>query len=542
MFGKKNPKKKDAGDAKGTKKKFSIRSIFPKKKKDAKDAADTQKKKHDEKKTGSEPAKKLSLSSVMIDDGYLQQYKVGEATVTISKDLKYCVFEPQFIGQGKSAYEQIMAYKRFTSSYADEGGKANSLDSLMKSAETAAADLGFTREYIENYRTFQYYIRRNVFGFDLLDVLMHDPKLEDITCSDYRGTVGVIHQDYLDRHVLRTTIQFDSKEHMESWMERQANRAQKHISTATPTVDMQIANKYRMSLIANDIISPNSPAISVRIKSSTPITITHLLNQRAISPETVAVIWALLDVRGTGMIVGGTGSGKTSTIGSLLPLVRKNAKILTIEDTAELLVPHEDWLPLIVDAPISSERYFVKFEEVLNAALRQRPYMISVGEVRGKSTKMLFDAISTGHSSLSSFHAYSAAGAVQRIQGEMGVPAGSFTDLGFILSMAEVVTKTGSLERRCVSFDEVGSDGKTVSLINLGRYDAVTDSFADNSIDYIIKHSRRLRMASARDASTDIRSDLEMRIDLLSECQKQKAETPQKVMEILSRYYEKKRQ
>ncbi len=483
----------------------------------------------------------ILLTSSVKPAEYLRQYNVGSAVVTISKDMQYCVYEPQFANDSaKSAYETIMSYKRFTKYDGSKYGL--SLENILKDVESAAKELGLLQEYLSNFRTFEYYVKRNIFGFDILNVLLEDEdNIEDVTCSNYDDTVGVVHRKYLDWGVMRTTIKFDSKSHMESLMEKMANRAHKHLSDATPMIDLQLAKKYRMSLVKSEVISPRSPAISIRIKSPRPITIKNLLDSKTISYNTIAAIWSLLDVRGTGMIIGGTGSGKTSVLGALLLLVRQTEKIITIEDTAEIQIPHTDWLPMIIDAPVSTALYFEKFQAILNTSLRQRPYMISVGEVRGKSTKMLFDAISTGHSSMSSFHAYGADGAINRIIGEIGVPPGSFTDLGFILSMGEIITKQGILERRCLSFDEVSSDGHKVHLNNLGRYNATTDSFDNNSISFLKDNSRRLQMASDRDASAEITSDLNLRVEMLKECQK-RANTQHETAEILSKYYEKKYQ
>lgn len=166
--------------------------------------------------------------------------------------------------------------------------------------------------------------------------------------------------------------------------------------------------------------------------------------------------------------------------------------------------------------------------------------MVGVGEVRGKSAKKLFDVISTGHSAISSFHAYSAEGAKQRLITEIGVDEASLTHLWFILNMATIITKEKKIIRKCISFDEVYFDGKKTNLVNLCRYDPNTDVFEGSDIDDMISKSKRLSYASSLDASTDIRTDLNDRIEFLKQIIAQNADTPKKVMNLLSRYYDKK--
>ncbi len=485
-----------------------------------------------------------------LPDKYLERYHVGDAVVTITNDYQYLVWEPQFKSvSDKNAYDEIMHYKqliRENNNNNPSGSEkqqqhdlsAVALDQLMDNIKNAANDLGLSGVLARNYKAFEYYAKRDILGFEVIDVLMNDNKhLEDITCSNY-SSVGVIHRNYLEHEVLRSNIFFHTSEHMNVFLERIARMGGKHISSSEPIVDFHLGDKYRVAIISDDVTSSKSSSLSIRLKTPKPFTITDMIEQNVIPASVVSVIWKMLDFRGTGLVIGGTGAGKSSMLNTLFPLLHKSSKIMTIEDTAELDIPQFDWTPLMIDVPIISPLYGEKFQEFLNAILRHRPKMISVGEVRGKSTANLFDVMSTGHSSLASFHATTEHGAVNRIINEFGVHPASFSQLWFILHVGVIIDKNKKHIRKCISFDEVYFDGEKINLINLCRYDAVSNSFQGGTIPDMLSKSEKLKYTSRFDASSNhMQSDLEHRMSLLQECITQNAHTPKKVMEILSRYY-----
>ncbi len=478
---------------------------------------------------------------------YLDRYSVGDVIVTITTNHKYLVYEPQFKSvQDKHSYDVIMNHKILiqedrpirNQNDVDDTAESYILDSLMKNIKTVAAELGLYDVLQKNYQAFQYYAKRDVLGYEVIDSLMNDSvHLEDISCSNYKS-VGVIHRDYLDQEMLRTNISFKSPEHMDVFLERIARRGGKHISSSEPIVDFHLDEKYRVAIISSEAVSGDSSALTIRLKSPKPFTITKMIADRVIPASVSAVIWRMLDFRGTGLIIGGTGAGKSSMLNTLFPLMHHSSKIITIEDAAELQIPQFDWIPLLIDVPIISEKYETKFQEFLNAALRHRPKMISVGEVRGKSTANLFDVMSTGHSSLASFHSSNPQGAANRIINEFRVHPASFSQLWFILHMGVILDKNKQYKRKCISFSEVYYDGEKISMIDLCRYDAVSDSFEGCTIPEMIKKSKKLAELSQYDASSSLQDDLDCRVSLLGECIRQNASSPEKVMNILSKYYE----
>jgi flagellar protein FlaI len=464
----------------------------------------------------------------------LSSYEIAGATILITPDYQYLIDEPQFTDDySKEAYERIINYKQIRR-YTNE---TNTIKNLLHSAEIAASELGLSDSFKKNYNTIKYYLNRDILGYGILNVLLNDrAHLEDITCSDW-NSVGVMHRNYLEHDVMRTNVRFKDREHMQEYLEHMASLGGKHISDSDPIIDVQIDDTYRMAIICSDVLSPKSPCFSIRLKSKEPLTLHHMFTSNIIPHSVIAVIWRFLDAQGTGLIVGGTGAGKSSFLNSLFPLFPKTSKIITIEDTAELQVPQYDWTPLIIDASITSDDYPKRFEFLLDAILRHRPKMIGVGEVRGKSAKKLFDVISTGHSALSSFHAYSTMGAKQRLITEIGVDEASMTHLWFMISMGLIISKEKKLIRKCTSFDEVYYDGTKINLINLCRYNSSTDSFEGDEIDDIISKSKKLQYTASLDASSDVIHDLNKRIEFLQQITITACDTPSKVLNLLDKYY-----
>ncbi len=479
------------------------------------------------------------------DSEPLDDYKVGEARVIITQDMQYLVSEPQFSSEeSRGAYDRIMNYKKILRSDIIDRPPGSRMDSedlkgkLMDNILAGADELGLRNLINPDYGIAKYYAARDILGHEILDVPMRDTDhLEDVTCSDYTS-VGVMHRKYLEHGVLRTNLGFRNMGHMGAFLDRLARHGGKHLSTSDPILDFNIGEKYRISIISGEVTANSSHALSVRIKSSRPFTLTDMIKGGTVPASVVAVIWKMLENSGTGMVVGGTGAGKTSLLNTLFPLIHHSAKIISIEDAAELQIPQRDWVPLLIDVPIASEKYHDRFRQFLNASLRQRPQMIAVGEVRGISTKLLFDVASTGHAVLSSFHSYSCQGAMSKITSEYGVHPASFSHIWFMLNPAVVRDADGMQVRRCISFDEVVWDSeKGASLNTLCEYDAKSGRYVGDSAEEMASESVRLKELGARDASSDMEADLAKRIGFINSAVEKNADTPYAVMEVLRRYH-----
>jgi flagellar protein FlaI len=309
-----------------------------------------------------------------------------------------------------------------------------------------------------------YYAERDIAGFGVLDGLMRDPSIEDISVDGTDNPVLVYHRKY---ERLPTNIVFDDETVLNDLIARFAHVAGKHISVAFPIMQGILPGGHRVMATFRKEVSPHGGTMSIRKFREDPITIVDMLDLGVLDPYAAAYIWLLMENRATAIIVGATGAGKTTTLNALLTLTPVNSKIVTIEEVQEINLTHKGWTALL-----SREAYGVTEEgpkgvslfDLVKAAMRMRPDILVVGEVRGEEAYVLFQAISTGHGGLCTLHADDCASAVQRlISKPMDVPEAfiPFLNLAITVRRITLPVKGGEnkVVRRLVSIDEVTGVG-----------------------------------------------------------------------------------
>jgi flagellar protein FlaI len=264
-----------------------------------------------------------------------------------------------------------------------------------------------------------YYVRRDMLGYGRLDVLVRDPRIEDISCDGVGIPVYVWHSRY---ESLPTNVVFESPEEMESILVRLAHKAGKHISVANPIVEGALPEGYRLHAALSEV-SRKGGTFTIRKFREIPFSIVDLVKLGTVSLELAAYLWLVVESRKSLMVVGATASGKTTTLNAIATFIRPEAKIVTIEEVPELNLPHENWVPLVARPSTDPWARSVDLFDLLKSALRMRPDYIIVGEVRGEEAFTLFQAIATGHAGMCTMHAENVDYAVKRLVSEpMKVP------------------------------------------------------------------------------------------------------------------------
>ena len=205
---------------------------------------------------------------------------------------------------------------------------------------------------------------------------------------------------------MRTTVKYKSVSELSNFVEKLAQRTGKYISYASPLLDGSLPDGSRINATYTKDVSSKGPTFTIRKFTKTPWTPVQLINLGTLCPEMLAFFWILLDYKANVLISGGTASGKTSLLNAIAFFIPPEARVVSIEDTKELNLPRENWLPSISRSSIGLEKVGeVDLFSLLKSSFRQNPDYVIVGEVRGKEAFVLFQGMASGHSSISTMHA-----------------------------------------------------------------------------------------------------------------------------------------
>jgi len=252
----------------------------------------------------------------------------------------------------------------------------------------------------------QYYIERDFIGLGKIEPMMRDPRIEDISCDGVGVPIFIFHRDPKLGSV-KTNISYDEADELDSFITRLAQLCGKSISVAQPLVDGALPDGSRLQATLATDIARRGSNFTIRKFTETPLTPTDLLSYGTLGIEAMAFLWFMVDYGSSILVSGGTASGKTSLLNVLSLFIRPEKKIISIEDTAELQLPHPHWVPAVARTSIAEEGKESEIDlfTLLKESLRQRPDYIIVGEVRGREAYILFQQMATGHPSLATIHA-----------------------------------------------------------------------------------------------------------------------------------------
>jgi flagellar protein FlaI len=260
-----------------------------------------------------------------------------------------------------------------------------------------------------------YHAERDLVGFGKIDPLMRDPNIEDISCDGVMKPVYVWHRNY---ESIQTNLEFPNDEILDNTVVKLVHMAGKHVSTAFPIVDASLPGKHRLAVAYRREITPFGTAFTIRKFREDPYSIIDLINIGTFSEEMSAYFWMCLENRASIMVLGGTAAGKTTALNALACLIKPGSKIITIEETAELNLPHDNWVSLIARQSYGlggSGVGEVALFDLVKTSMRHRPDIMIVGEVRGQEAYVLFQALATGHGGMCTMHAENLDSAVKRL-------------------------------------------------------------------------------------------------------------------------------
>ena len=323
-----------------------------------------------------------------------------------------------------------------------------------------------------------YYLYREYQGYGKIDPLMHDPAIEDISCDGVDLPIFAYHDRYTD---IETNVRFGAEE-LEDVVIQLAQRSGRHISVADPMVSTTLPDGSRIELALGTEVTPHGSAFTIRKYAEDPFTPIDLLEYGTFSLEMLAYLWLAIEHNKSLLFAGGTAAGKTTSMNAVSMFIPPRAKVLTIEDTRELSLYHDNWL-----SSVTRERFDeddITMYDLLRSALRHRPEYIVVGEVRGQEAITLFQAMNTGHTTFSTMHADSVQTVINRLENEpINVPRQMVQSLD-VLCVQVLARRGDERVRRAKVLAEIeGIDQRTGELdyANVYEWTPTADAFDEGN-------------------------------------------------------------
>ncbi|MBN1860665.1 MAG: type II/IV secretion system ATPase subunit [Candidatus Thermoplasmatota archaeon] len=453
------------------------------------------------------------------------------------KEYLYHVIEPSLIEKQEQTKDKlIILFKKYADVDVYEGDTAQKWGILEKALEKILHDKQIKLDSIEKNIIF-YYIMREFVGYGRIDILMHDPEIEDISCDGHGIPIFVVHKQY---ESIKTNIVYKDADELDSFVVKLSQMCGKQISVFEPVVDGKLADGSRLQTTLGRTITMLS-TFTIRRFREDPLTPIDLLNNNTISLDLAAYFWLTIEKGCNILFCGGTASGKTTMLNALSLFVPPAYKIVSIEDTREINLPHENWIAGTTRSGFTSTDILkttrdIDMFDLIRVALRQRPRVIIVGEVRGKEAYSLFQAMTTGHLSYSTVHASDMHSLIQRLENPpISLPRALLTSLDTIVFLNSVIVK-GNPVRRITNVTEIIElDAGTNRLVTMSPFEWVggsEDRFQNNG------SSRLLYKIRLENGWTDaeLHQELQNRMDVLEWMKKQNLRSYTDVGKIVGTY------
>jgi flagellar protein FlaI len=372
-------------------------------------------------------------------------------------------------------------------------GAVETKEILINEIDISLKNLGVEIDETKK-RIIVYYIERDALGLGKIEALMRDPNIEDISCDG----VGIyIYVYYRDPRIgsIRTNIKFDTQEELDSFIIKLAQKCNKTISIAEPLLDGTLPDGSRVQATLGSDIARRGSNFTIRRFTKNPLTPTHMLRFKTLNSLQLAYLWLAVEHGQSILISGGTATGKTSLLNVLSLFIRPNLKVVSIEDTSEIQLPLEHWIPHVARSPLSikGKTGEVTLFDLLKASLRQRPDYIIVGEVRGREAFVLFQQMATGHPSLATIHAATIPQLIDRlITPPISLPPRLLENINIIVFLSLSRIKEETVRRANTILEVIGVENERPVTRTIFEWNPTNDSFEKREPSVVLKKIARM--------------------------------------------------
>jgi flagellar protein FlaI len=384
-----------------------------------------------------------------------------------------------------------------------------------------------------------YYILRDFLGFGKLDPIMRDDFIEDVSCDGPGVSIFLYHRKY---ESLRSTVCYVEAPELDSYVIKMAQRSGKHVSIAEPLLDATLPDGSRLNATLSDEVTARGSTFTIRKFKEDPFTLPDLVRVGTMNEDLLAYWWLAVQNGASAIYAGGTASGKTTSLNAILLFIPPQMKIVSIEDTREINIPHENWIAGVTRAGFGPrdnngrQAGEIDMFSLLKAALRQRPEYILVGEVRGQEATALFQAMATGHTAYGTMHADSTEAVIHRLESEpISIPRSLLEALDIV--SIQIQTRIGDKRvRRTKELVEiVGLDPHTREILTneVFKWDSASDTFEFSGVSYVLERIQMERNMT----ESDMREEFDRRKRILRWMVEKNVRTLDEVGRVISTYY-----
>jgi flagellar protein FlaI len=356
----------------------------------------------------------------------------------------------------------------------DEGGSLHGIQARPEPAVLADDAEAVTEYQVEKLL---YLLKRDFIGYERIDGIKHDINVEDISCDGYNSPVFVYHSDY---EQIISNI-YHGEEELDDFVVKLAQRSGKGISKRRPQVDATLPDGSRSQLTLGREVSDHGTNYTIRQFNDVPFTPIDLINWDTFSLDEMAFLWLCIENHKSLIFAGGTASGKTTSLNAISLFIPSSAKIVSIEDTREVELPQRNWIASVTRPSFSDDSQGDVDEfDLLEAALRQRPDYIVMGEIRGEEGRTLFQVMSTGHTTYTTFHADSVGEVLKRFTTDpINVSKTMFTALDLVSIQTQTRVQGNKVRRNKVltEVNHYDAENDEINVQDVYQWQAETDEF-----------------------------------------------------------------
>jgi len=458
---------------------------------------------------------------------------------TLSNEYFYEVIEPKLLPEEEELLEVLKEILVESLEMLPNASVPEKEKYLRRVVDNLLKEIGISLHPISKERV-MYFVVRDFMRYGAIDVVMIDANVEDVSCDGFNVPFYIYHRKYGS---IPSNLRFDRAPELDAFVVWLAQKCGKHISVALPMLDATIPDGSRLQATLGMHVTKRGSSFTIRRFREDPFTPLDLMRFKTMSPEMMAYMWIAIENGESMLICGGTASGKTTTLNAILIFIPPQMKIVSIEDTRELNLPHENWVPLLTRSGFGAKSMAtgkaageIDMFDLLQAALRQRPQYLMVGEVRGSEAFVVFQAMATGKSAYTTFHADDVQAMVHRLENDpINLPRALIAALNLVLLQAQVKVGTDMTRRVKGLIEIVGTDPETNELITNSAYtwNPADDTFNYSGHSYIFEKVALVRNWSQRRMEQEVKR----RLDVFEYMKHMKSQRHRDVAKIISTYY-----